>query len=428
MKINAHLDVDVVALETDDEVTVLLELEAPQAPETTERAAQTLVVVLDRSGSMGGERLDAAKRALAMLVTRLDPRDSFGVVVFDNTAAVAVPTRPMADHNRDELLHRIASIQTGGSTDLSAGYLLGLRQARDAKGDTGATVLLVSDGHANAGETSPDALGKLAAAQARASITTSTLGLGLGYDELLLAAVTREGNGEHQFAAGPDEAIAAIGNEVEGLLGKSVQNVQAWFKAGPEVPGFRVYGQMPVWEHPQGGIVLDLGDMYGSETRKALVKLTVPGMAALGLHQVSEIELRYVVLPAMEETTVGLPIMVNVVPGDVAAGRVPNPTVRVEQLIQEAQTAKAEASERLRSGDEVAATSMLRQASNQLKAAASVLESVDEALKAALEEEAEEIDKLARAAELHGAPLASKMNMDSMTRRSRGKGSYKGSE
>jgi Ca-activated chloride channel family protein len=419
MKVNAHLDVDLVALETEDEVTVMLELEAPQASHESERAAQTLVVVLDRSGSMTGPRLDAAKHALAALVTRLDPRDSFGVVVFDDEAAVAVPAMPMADHDRAELQHRIASIQPGDSTDLASGYLLGSREARRARGDTGATVLIVSDGLANHGETSPDVLGGVAAQQAQSNITTSTLGVGLGYDEVLRAAITREGNGEHQFAAEADDAVRAISSEVDGLLGKSAQNVQAHFKPGPEVTVFRVYGRLPGWSHPDGGIVLELGDMFGSETRKVLVKMPIPGMAALGLQRVVEIELRYVALPDLTETVVTIPVMVNVVPADVANGRVPNASVRVEQLIFEAQDAKEQASASLRSGDDEVAKATLKEASEALRDAAKSVD--DNSLRSELEAEADEIDQLAQTAESVGGLFAAKEGLFSATRRSRGK-------
>jgi Ca-activated chloride channel family protein len=94
MHIRTQLDVDVVALQTDDTVTVLLELVAPAAPEPDPAqvpAERTAVVVLDRSGSMAGPRLDAAKRALRDLVARLDDRDRFGLVVFDDQRHVEIP-------------------------------------------------------------------------------------------------------------------------------------------------------------------------------------------------------------------------------------------------------------------------------------------------------------------------------------------------
>src|SRR4051812_20804365 len=98
MKFTALLDVNVVAHEADDELTLLLELEAPAAvPTDEERPANTLQVVLDRSGSMTGEPLRGAVDALINVVGRLDPRDRLGVVAFDDEAQVVVPCAPLKD-------------------------------------------------------------------------------------------------------------------------------------------------------------------------------------------------------------------------------------------------------------------------------------------------------------------------------------------
>lgn len=128
MKINALLDVNVVAHETEDEAAVLLELEAPAAVADAPRPQASLQVVLDRSGSMHGAPLEGAKKALVALVGRLEPTDNFGLVTFDDSAQVVVPAGPLSD--KDAVIARIMQVRAGGSTDLSAGYLRGLREVR----------------------------------------------------------------------------------------------------------------------------------------------------------------------------------------------------------------------------------------------------------------------------------------------------------
>src|SRR5687768_3868066 len=98
MRISAHLDVDVIAVETDDQLSVLIEMTAPPAPQdATPRQPSTLEVVLDRSGSMTGGRLDGAKLALTGLIDKLDPTDNFGLVVFDHEVEVVVPAGQLRD-------------------------------------------------------------------------------------------------------------------------------------------------------------------------------------------------------------------------------------------------------------------------------------------------------------------------------------------
>ncbi len=165
---------------------------------------------------MDGDRLESAKAALIALVERLDPADNLGVVAFDNQVQIVVPAGPLT--NKAAVKQAIAEVDAGGSTDLSAGYLRGLQEARRVCGPAGATLLLVSDGHANAGVVDPVALGKVAAEAHTHRITTSTVGFGLGYDERLLAALAQGGAGNELFAEEADTAIALISGEVDGLL------------------------------------------------------------------------------------------------------------------------------------------------------------------------------------------------------------------
>jgi len=207
MHLNAHLDVDLIAVEQEDELALMLELTAPPGPTTEERAPATLEVVLDRSGSMHDGKLEAALTALDALVARLDPTDRFGLVVFDDQVEVVVPAGPLTDKPAvREALRRVAP---GGMRNLSAGYLRGLQEARRVADGRGATLLLLSDGHANTGVTEADELESIAANAHRQGVTTGTLGLGLGYDEVLMSGVARGGSGNHMCS--PRRATQPVG-------------------------------------------------------------------------------------------------------------------------------------------------------------------------------------------------------------------------
>ena len=153
------------------------------------------------------------------LIDRLEPSDNFGLVAFDDTVTVAVPAGGLADKAAAKAA--VAAIDAGGNTNLSAGYLRGLQEARRVAGQAGATVLLISDGHANDGVTDPGRLEGVAAEARRNGVVTSSLGYGLGYDERILSALARGGAGNELFAEEPDTAIALIAGEVEGLLAQT---------------------------------------------------------------------------------------------------------------------------------------------------------------------------------------------------------------
>jgi Ca-activated chloride channel homolog len=363
MQVNAHMDVDVVAVEQDDQVTVMLELVAPALDAATARPPATVEVVLDRSGSMGGERLEAAKAALARLVDRLDPADRFGVVAFDDEVRVVVPAGPLTDKHAARAA--IAALDAGGCTNLSGGLLRGLQEARRVAGEVGATVVVVSDGHANVGEVDPGRLASVAAAGREHGLTTSTVGIGLGYDETLLADLARGGQGGHAFAEHGDAAAAAVAGEVEGLLTKTVQAASLLVRPQVPVASVTVWNDLPS-QAVEGGIMVELGDLWAGETRRLVLGFGVPAKPALGLAAVAALELRFVALPAFAEQTVTIPIHVNVVPGDGAAGRIADPKVRTELVYQQAQQAKRRASEALRDGDGSTAAVTLAAASARI--------------------------------------------------------------
>jgi len=416
MHVSTNLDVDLVAVEAADQVNLLLDLQAPQLPEQDTRAEQTLVVVLDRSGSMWGEPLEASQRALTTLVGRLDPRDRFGLVVFDDNADVVIPTASLQSLGVDKVKAAIATIFPGGSTDLSAGYLLGLSEVSRAMGNGGATVLLISDGHANSGETSPEVLGALAEGRARKRITTTTIGYGLGYDEELLVALARGGNGDHVFAEDVDHLHPAIAEQVGGLLPKAVTAASVTIRPlGEGLAGIRVLHDVPT-AHLDDEVIAQIGDLYQGESRRLLIQLDIPAMAALGLATVAEVAVRYTELPDLVEHVITLPVTVNVVPGDVAAGRVPDPVVNVERLLQQAQQNKRDAISALRAGETESAYDLLTGAMDQLGAPMSALDPEGQAV---LDEEVAELRRLSALTREGNTERSVKSYYASMSSRSR---------
>jgi Ca-activated chloride channel family protein len=426
MDIKALLDIDMVALEATDKITLMLDLTATQNPVHATRPGQAVQIVLDRSGSMQGEPLDAAKGSLLKLIDRLAPQDSFGLVAFDDTALVIAPMRTMADHDIHGLRRAIADMYTGGSTDISAGYLLGLRELTRVAATGGSTLLLISDGHANAGEQDPKFFSEVATKSATQKVTTSSIGLGTGYDESILEALAQGGGGAHRFAGTIDEAIGAIAAEVDDLLDKTIVNTVLRFTPTDAIaggPSIEILQRLPYWmDGPT--YVLQLGDLFSGENRRFVIDIDVPGIAALGLCTIAEITIEYLNLADRQEITVTIPVNINVVPGDVAAGRIADPIVRAERLIIGAQSAKSLATDELREGKIVEASKRLKGAAQDLRNEADKI-SEDNPLrtdsKARINAEANELDALAKMAEETEIIYSAKRVTESYSRASRGK-------
>jgi Ca-activated chloride channel family protein len=192
--------------------------------------------------------------------------------------------------------------------------------------------------------------------------------LGLGYDELLLSAIAKGGAGNELFAETADDAVKSISGEVTGLLSLAAQAGCLLIRMSPFVRAVQVINDLSTTA-TQDGLLVELGSFYSGEARKLVLTFDVPGIPALGLTEVATLEFSYVALPSLEHHTVEMPLHVNVVPGDQAAGRLPDPVVRTELAFQKAQRSKREASTALSEGNTARAMQRLKHASCLIDAA-----------------------------------------------------------
>lgn len=179
---------------------VLLRVQAPERRDSAKqkRTPLHIAVVLDRSGSMSGQPLHEACRCASAIAGRLVAGDQLAVVTYDNRINLLRPCGPVND--LPELQRHIHSISAGGSTNLHGGWAAGVEALRKAhKPDVISRVLLLSDGAANDGITDLETLSTAANAAAAAGISTSTYGLGRGFEEGLMTAMAKQGSGRSYY-------------------------------------------------------------------------------------------------------------------------------------------------------------------------------------------------------------------------------------
>lgn len=338
MRLTTYLDFELVALEQDDELTLMLELTAPPAATRPARSPAAVVVVLDRSGSMRGTRLRTALIALDRLVGWLDERDHFGLVTFDREAAVIVPAGPLS--NRSAVRSAIAHIGAGSGSDLAGGYACGVTEAETILAEAGSTVLLISDGHANLDARGTSQLEQCAATARLRGVTTTTLAIGPQAENAPLAAIAHGGVGAALGATGPETAAALLGGEIDGLLTPAVQSVHLELRPVSAVSSLSVLGDVPV-THTEDGLIVELGDLYHEEMRRLVVSLAVEGIHQPGEITVADVTLHYITLPSLVSHAFTLPLSVTVVPAAEAARRPPDRVVTNEALFQGVQRATA---------------------------------------------------------------------------------------
>jgi Ca-activated chloride channel homolog len=266
-------------------VRALLKLEG-KPPAGGERIPLNLSLVLDRSGSMSGEKLRAAREAGALLVRRLFPEDTVSVVAFDDTVQTVAP--PATGHEQQGLPRLIEGIECGGSTNLSGGWLQGREYvAANLNERASNRVLLLTDGHANAGITRPEALVGLCAGAREKGITTTTIGFGTDYDEHLLRRMAEAGGGNTYYIETAEQAPGVFEEEIEGLLSLTAQNITAEVRPGENVALTAVHHVYPT-TRSGNSIRVEMGDLYAREPKLLLVEFVVPGMKQVGEVEIAQ--------------------------------------------------------------------------------------------------------------------------------------------
>ncbi len=239
-----------------------------------DRRPLALALVIDRSGSMSGEPLEAAKAAVCAAVEMLLPDDWVSVVTYDDQVRVVAPLAP-AGTDRRRLLRTVREIVPGGSTALYAGWAEGLSQAMSCPvAEVGARVVLLSDGMANVGPRDAPSIAADVAQAAAHGVTTTAMGFGRSYDEALLRAMADAGQGEYVFIEGEAQVVEAFQHELAGLSALRGRNVRLLPSAGFGLDGV-VPGRLPSRE---GGVLLP--DLVGGLERETVLTATfAPGAA-----------------------------------------------------------------------------------------------------------------------------------------------------
>ncbi|MCB9596512.1 MAG: VWA domain-containing protein [Sandaracinaceae bacterium] len=222
--------------------------EAPPRPRMDVR------LVLDRSGSMYGEKWDHAIAAAHQLVDRLQAGDTFGLVSYSDSATVDfAPERVGNGRAAHEAIRRLSP---GGGTNIEAALAAARRVApqRRAMNDV-LLVVLVSDGVANIGQTNAQELGSMARSLFDdGGVLTTSVGLGTDFDEETMLSIAREGSGSYHFVRRSGDISDILQDELEERAQAVAQALRLRIELGEGVTATRVYGSR-VLEQQQAAAV-----------------------------------------------------------------------------------------------------------------------------------------------------------------------------
>ncbi len=257
-------------------VSLSLTMKADKVIKSEEEAKNVdLVVVLDKSGSMNGNKIEDAKKAVLNLLSELSPKDRFSLISYSNDVQTNSPLVYATDAEKEGLKNIVRQIRTGGGTNLGAGLELGIDLLQNASktGNIG-KVILLSDGQANQGITDLQSLGNMASIAPENNFTVSTAGLGNDFNEKLMTAIANRGTGTYHFIENPaafasvfqkeyldSRHVAASSIEIRVPLENGIRLADA--------AGYQV-------ETREGMAVFHTGDLLSGQTRKIFLTFNLP--------------------------------------------------------------------------------------------------------------------------------------------------------
>ena len=211
--------------EREQTVDVLIRLTPPDVDlENIKRSPLNLSIVLDRSGSMDGEKMIRAREAATYCVDQMLPTDRLSVVVFDDRIDTLFPSEPVV--NKKSMKDLISRIDARGSTALHEAWVRGGLTISDHLMARGINrVLLITDGQANVGITSTDEIVSEALELFQRGISTSTIGIGADFNEDLLLPMAQSGGGNAWHVVEPQDMQRIFQVELDGLVAQFAHTV-----------------------------------------------------------------------------------------------------------------------------------------------------------------------------------------------------------
>lgn len=222
VRLGADLDHSVMHAHRKATGYLRVQLEGFTIAPSKKRPPMNVAIVIDKSGSMQGDKIEQAKAAARAALDQLRADDIVSVVAYDDQVTVLVPATKVSD--RRAILAGINKLAAGGWTALFAGTAKGAAEVKKFFArDKVNRVILLSDGQANIGPASPGELGRLGHKLHREGITVTTVGLGLGYNEDLMVQLAERSGGHHMFAERASQ-LAGLFQEGFGSLAGIVAN------------------------------------------------------------------------------------------------------------------------------------------------------------------------------------------------------------
>jgi len=357
----------------DQIVDVLVRITPPAVDHNeTKRPRLNLSMVLDRSGSMQGEKIQEAREAAKYCIDQLLETDRISTVIFDDQIDVLIPSQPV--ENKEILKRSINSVQTNGSTALHEAWVRGgLEVSGHLDNDAINRVLLITDGQANVGETNVDRIVSQAQQLAAKGVSTSTIGIGRDFNEDLLMPMAEAGQGNAWHVQEPQDMVKIFERELKGLVSQIGHSVTLGIKTANGVTVADVLNDF----ESAGPDIYKLPNLQAGSPLEIVVRLRVPSHEEGSTAEIAKFELTYTGQELQLPETLLISYNASFAPTSTVEQLSRDPQVlKTVQLLNNAR-ARREAIERMDRRDYSGAQELLKSVSASSKVLSSIAPSAE---------------------------------------------------
>jgi Ca-activated chloride channel family protein len=372
VKLIAKLDRRLVpaGANTQTERFLRVQVQADERSGPTDRLPLNLALVIDRSGSMAGTKLEKAKEAAIFCMKNLTSGDRAAVVAYDDEVRVVAPSRALTPETKNRIIADIRGIDSGGSTNLAGGWLTGAQEAANHMHEANylSRAILLSDGLANVGITDVGELARHADELRKRGVSTTTMGIGADFSEELMEKLAVKGGGHFYYIEDGKQIPDFLHRELGEVLSTTVRKVTLELDA-PEGIEVTLLNNFEV-ERTGTRHSVRIDDMIAGEVRSVVFKLGVrPGTEGTALPFF--LKLTYLDVESGETRTVhsSEAVLTYASHGECDAER-PNNDVLEEAALLQAAIAREEALKYDAAGDYATGAATLAQTANYLRAIA----------------------------------------------------------
>ena len=262
-----------------------------QNVDSKKRVPINLAIVIDKSGSMSGQRIEKAREAAILAVNMLNENDTLSIVAYDSEARVIVPATKV--DNKLRIIGLInENIYASGGTALFAGLSKGIKQVENQlTKDKVNRIILLSDGQANIGPSSVDELSQLAIIAAKKNIAITTLGIGSDYNELLMSSIASYSDGNHVFVNNSADLENVFVHEFNDIMSAIAQDVVITIQLKNGVKPVRLLGRDGVIKGNE--ITVKMNQLFSNQEKYVLLEV-IPDKGKVGQEKtLAQVDLKY---------------------------------------------------------------------------------------------------------------------------------------